>query len=116
MPTIERLQKIPNLEFRFIEFGKLGGNGIIHAKYFVVDGNSAYVGSQNFDWRSFSQIHETGLRISDAGMAHQLQAIFEQDWQAQALIAARTGAGAESKNGGARSVAERLSGRQPECL
>ena len=88
MPTIERLQKIPNLEFRFIEFGKLGGNGIIHAKYFVVDGNSAYVGSQNFDWRSFSQIHETGLRISDAGMAHQLQAIFEQDWQAQALIAA----------------------------
>jgi len=88
MPTIERLQKIPNLEFRFIEFGKLGGNGIIHAKYFVVDGNSAYVGSQNFDWRSFSQIHETGLRISDAAMAHQLQAIFEQDWQAQALIAA----------------------------
>ncbi|MET0518051.1 MAG: phospholipase D-like domain-containing protein, partial [Burkholderiaceae bacterium] len=32
-------------------------------------------------------IHETGLRISDATVVAELQAIFEQDWQAQALIA-----------------------------
>jgi phosphatidylserine/phosphatidylglycerophosphate/cardiolipin synthase-like enzyme len=87
MPTIERLKKIPNLDFRFIEFGKLRGQGIIHAKYIVVDKAVAYVGSQNFDWRSLSHIHETGLRISDAAIVNQVRAIFDFDWQAQALLA-----------------------------
>lgn len=86
--TIERLQKIPGLEFRTLDYSKITGNGIIHAKYFVVDGNEAFVGSQNFDWRSLEHIHETGLRISDAAVVAGVQAIFEQDWKAQALIAA----------------------------
>jgi phosphatidylserine/phosphatidylglycerophosphate/cardiolipin synthase-like enzyme len=73
--TIEKLKRIPNLEFRQIDYASMTGNGIIHAKYFVVDGQSAFVGSQNFDWRSFSHIHETGLKISDtrrgrAGAGH----------------------------------------------
>jgi phosphatidylserine/phosphatidylglycerophosphate/cardiolipin synthase-like enzyme len=63
--TIERLKAIPNLDFRVLDFNKLTGNGIIHAKYLVVDGAVAHVGSQNFDWRSFEHIHETGLRITD---------------------------------------------------
>jgi phosphatidylserine/phosphatidylglycerophosphate/cardiolipin synthase-like enzyme len=33
-------------------------------------------------------IHETGLHITDGAVAGQLQAIFEQDWHAQALLAA----------------------------
>jgi len=86
--TIERLRRIPNLEFRQIDYARMTGNGIIHAKYFVVDGQTAFVGSQNFDWRSFSHIHETGLKISDAAVAAQVQAIFEIDWAAQAAIAA----------------------------
>ena len=84
-PTIEQLKAIPNLEFRILDFNKLTGNGIIHAKYMVVDGAIAYVGSQNFDWRSFEHIHETGLRITDAKVAGQVLAIFNQDWRAQAL-------------------------------
>ncbi len=83
--TIAQLKAIPNLDLRIIDFNKLTGNGIIHAKYLVVDRAVAYVGSQNFDWRSFSHIHETGLRISDAKVVGQVQAIFEQDWHAQAL-------------------------------
>lgn len=86
--TIARLRAIPGLDFRILEFGKLTASGIIHAKYFVVDGREAFVGSQNFDWRALKHIHETGLRITDATMAAQVQAIFEQDWQAQALLAA----------------------------
>ncbi|MFJ3057960.1 phospholipase D-like domain-containing protein [Herbaspirillum sp. NPDC087042] len=86
--TIDKLKRIPNLEFRQIDYARMTGNGIIHAKYFVVDGQSAFVGSQNFDWRSFSHIHETGLKISDAAIAAQVQAIFEIDWAAQAAIAA----------------------------
>jgi phosphatidylserine/phosphatidylglycerophosphate/cardiolipin synthase-like enzyme len=87
MATIERLRQIPNLEFRYLDYSRLTGNGIIHAKYMVVDGSSAYVGSQNFDWRSFAHIHETGLRITDAAVVGQLQKIFEHDWHAQELIA-----------------------------
>jgi len=85
--TIERLRAVPNLEFRFMEYGKLSGNGIIHAKYLVVDGRSAYLGSQNFDWRSFAHIHETGVKIDDDAIAAQMQQIFEFDWRAQGLIA-----------------------------
>ncbi len=84
--TIERLQKIPGLEFRTLDYSKITGNGIIHAKYFIVDKKQAFVGSQNFDWRSLKHIHETGLRVSDATVVGELQAIFEQDWQAQALV------------------------------
>ncbi|KAF3996585.1 phospholipase D-like domain-containing protein [Glaciimonas immobilis] len=85
--TIEQLQRIPNLTFRYLNYSKLTGNGIIHAKYMLVDGTAAYVGSQNFDWRAFAHIHETGLRITDSVVVKQLQQIFEFDWHAQALIA-----------------------------
>lgn len=84
--TLERLRAIPNLTFRVLAYGQLSG-GIIHAKYMVVDGKQAFVGSQNFDWRSLEHIHETGLRISDATVVSQVQAIFNQDWQAQAALA-----------------------------
>jgi len=86
--TLERLKAIPNLELRILDYNKLTGNGIIHAKYLVVDRAVAFVGSQNFDWRSFTHIHETGLRVSDAAIVAQVQAIFEQDWQAQGQLAA----------------------------
>ena len=69
-----------------LAYGQLSG-GIIHAKYMVVDGKQAFIGSQNFDWRSLEHIHETGLRISDATVVSQVQAIFNQDWQAQAALA-----------------------------
>lgn len=86
-PTIERLKAIPNLELRILDYNQLTGNGIIHAKYLVVDHEVAYMGSQNFDWRSFTHIHETGLRISDGKVVRQIQAIFDQDWNAQARLA-----------------------------
>lgn len=84
--TLEQLRAIPNLELRIIPYARLSG-GIMHAKYLLVDGEQAFVGSQNFDWRALVHIHETGLRISDTKVADQIQAIFEQDWQAQALLA-----------------------------
>ncbi|WP_455927926.1 phospholipase D-like domain-containing protein [Pseudomonas capeferrum] len=83
--TLERLKAIPNLTFRILPYGKLSG-GIIHAKYMVVDGKQGFIGSQNFDWRSLEHIHETGLLISDANVVAQTQAIFDQDWQAQAAL------------------------------
>ncbi|UTY56230.1 phospholipase D-like domain-containing protein [Massilia sp. erpn] len=85
--TLTQLKAIPNLELRMLDFSKLTGNGIIHAKYLVVDRKTAFVGSQNFDWRAFTHIHETGLRITDEKIVGQIHAIFEQDWNAQATLA-----------------------------
>ncbi|MEO5932723.1 MAG: phospholipase D-like domain-containing protein [Duganella sp.] len=84
-PTLDQLRAIPNLELRVLDFSKVTGNGIIHAKYMVVDGATAFVGSQNFDWRSFEHIHETGLRITDPKIVGQVLGVFNQDWRAQAL-------------------------------
>lgn len=84
-PTLDQLRAIPNLELRILDFSKLTGNGIIHAKYMVVDGATAFIGSQNFDWRAFEHIHETGLRITDPKIVGEVLAVFNQDWRAQAL-------------------------------
>jgi phosphatidylserine/phosphatidylglycerophosphate/cardiolipin synthase-like enzyme len=87
--TLAQLRQIPNLELRILDYAQLTGNGIIHAKYLAVDKKAAFVGSQNFDWRAFTHIHETGLLITDPVIVAQVQAVFEQDWQAQALLAAK---------------------------
>lgn len=85
--TLDRLRAIPNLDMRILDFSQLTGNGIIHAKYVVADGKRAFVGSQNFDWRSFTHIHETGLLVDDTTIVAQIRAIFDQDWSAQAQLA-----------------------------
>ena len=87
--TLERLRKVPNLEMRVLDYAQLTGTGIIHAKYLAVDKKAAFIGSQNFDWRAFTHIHETGLLITDAAMVAQVQAVFERDWQAQSLLASK---------------------------
>lgn len=84
--TVAALQAIKGLELRYVDYAKVSGDGIIHAKFFVVDGKHAYVGSQNFDWRSLKHIHETGLLISFEPITKQMQAIFEQDWKAAGLL------------------------------
>jgi phosphatidylserine/phosphatidylglycerophosphate/cardiolipin synthase-like enzyme len=92
-PTLDRIAGWPNAEVRVIPWSKLDpGNGrhpggIIHAKFMCIDGKWAYEGSQNFDWRSLSNIHELGVLIRDARIAGQLQAIFDMDWRAQQLLA-----------------------------
>ncbi len=78
--TLARLEGQPGIETRRFDWRKLNG-GILHAKYFVVDGRQAYVGSQNFDWRALSHIHETGLRIRDPRFARALAGVFEADWR-----------------------------------
>lgn len=80
LATYERFKKIPGLELRLYDLKKLTG-GIIHAKYFVVDQKHIFVGSQNFDWKALSQIHETGVQVTNPAVARQLKAIFDIDWK-----------------------------------
>lgn len=78
--VIKRFAESDNIQLVTFDWKSLTG-GINHAKFFIVDGNELYVGSQNFDWRSLKHIHETGLRIRDNTMALHLTRIFEADWQ-----------------------------------
>ena len=76
--TVTALGLLPGAESRTIDFSSFGG--IQHAKFFVVDGRQSFVGSQNFDWRALSHIHEIGLRVADPKIAADLKLIFERDW------------------------------------
>ena len=55
----------------------------LHAKYFVVDGREAYLGSQNFDWRSLEHIQELGVRFRQPEAVRALEDIFEADWSGE---------------------------------
>jgi len=77
--TLTRLGKMPGAEVRIYDFGALGG-GVLHAKYFLVDGREVYMGSQNFDWRSLQHIQELGARIVEPAVARAFADVFETDW------------------------------------
>ncbi len=72
--------QVPHPAARIIDFGKLAG-GIQHAKYFVVDGEQVFFGSQNFDWRALNQIHELGIRLAYHEAVQVYQDVFNLDWQ-----------------------------------
>jgi phosphatidylserine/phosphatidylglycerophosphate/cardiolipin synthase-like enzyme len=77
--TLERLRKA-KVDVKVVDYSKLGG-GIIHAKYFVVDGQDVFIGSQNFDWRALAHIQEMGVRIHSLSVAHMLEDVFDIDWE-----------------------------------
>ena len=77
---IARLKKMKGLQLKIANWQALTGNGIIHAKYFIVDSTRAFVGSQNYDWRSLKHIHEMGLAIDDGPVVKQVQSVFNHDW------------------------------------
>lgn len=79
-PTLERLKRIPNLKVAVINLSPHTG-GILHAKYWIVDGRESFVGSQNFDWRALNQIHEMGIHMRSAKIAAGLKRIFDIDWK-----------------------------------
>ena len=54
--------------------------GVLHAKYFVVDGEDAFLGSQNFDWRALAHIQEMGVRVRSRAVARALLDVFDADW------------------------------------
>lgn len=77
--ALDFIKSLPHTTVRICNYSKLTG-GIQHAKFWIIDGKEIFVGSQNFDWRALSQIHETGVRIHNPTLAKQLLDIFELDW------------------------------------
>jgi len=77
--SVARLRRIPGAEVRSFDLAGVS-KGILHAKYFIVDGREAYLGSQNFDWRALEHIHELGLRTSEPVIVSRLARLFAIDW------------------------------------
>ncbi len=67
-------------EVRTFDARAVLGGGVLHAKYFIVDAREAYIGSQNFDWRSLEHIQELGVRVVNPEILRSLRDIFESDW------------------------------------
>ncbi len=70
------LKGVKNITVKTISFSP----GIQHAKFFVVDGKQTFIGSQNFDWKAISHIHEVGIKTDDPQVAAGSLAVFNQDW------------------------------------
>jgi phosphatidylserine/phosphatidylglycerophosphate/cardiolipin synthase-like enzyme len=75
----ESLGTLENIRLRTIDYRRLAG-GVQHAKFMIADGRDAFVGSQNFDWRALSQIHELGARVRIPEVAAAMTDVFETDW------------------------------------
>lgn len=77
--SLKRLKNVPNLILRVLPVDSLTG-GVLHAKYFIVDDSIVFVGSQNWDWRALTQIHEIGARIDNRKFAQTFEAVYNFDW------------------------------------
>lgn len=74
------VKAIPGIQIAILDLKTLTG-GILHAKYWIIDGEESFIGSQNFDWKALSQIHETGVLVQDSEFAKKLGRIFAFDWE-----------------------------------
>ncbi|XP_073923131.1 5'-3' exonuclease PLD4 isoform X5 [Castor canadensis] len=55
--------------------------GILHSKFWVVDGRHVYVGSANMDWRSLTQVKELGAVIYNCShLGQDLEKTFQTYW------------------------------------
>lgn len=77
--TIDRLARSKGIETRLLDLKPVTG-GVLHAKYFVVDGRVTYLGSQNLDWRSLEHIQELGVLVDSTPVAATFLEAFELDW------------------------------------
>ncbi|CAL2032602.1 unnamed protein product [Caenorhabditis brenneri] len=56
-----------------------GGGGVQHSKTFIIDDRHLFVGSMNFEWKSFSQKLEIGLEFHDCPcIAKDASLLFDQ--------------------------------------
>ncbi|KFQ32504.1 Phospholipase D3, partial [Mesitornis unicolor] len=65
---------------RTVDMPRLTG-GVLHTKFWLVDGTHLYVGSANMDWRSLTQVKELGAAVYNCScLAKDLGKIFEAYW------------------------------------
>ncbi|MBU2692780.1 MAG: hypothetical protein KJ970_17825 [Candidatus Eisenbacteria bacterium] len=77
---LDRFAGRTGIEVRILDTAATMG-GVLHAKYFIVDGETAFLGSQNFDWRALTHIQELGVRFHNAELVNGLASVFNLDWR-----------------------------------
>ncbi|MEO8209692.1 MAG: phospholipase D-like domain-containing protein [bacterium] len=78
--SIDELDSFQNITVNKIPMGRIAG-GVMHAKYFIVDNENLFIGSQNMDWRSLIHIHEIGARVKNKALAKTFEEVFATDWE-----------------------------------
>jgi len=78
--SVDELEGIQNIKIRKIPISNISG-GVMHAKYFIIDSESLFLGSQNMDWRALMHIHEIGARIRNKDITRTFCELFETDWK-----------------------------------
>jgi len=76
---LDELGALDNIEMRLYDMKPLTG-GVQHAKYFLIDGRTTYLGSHNFDYRALEHIVELGVQIDSRQFTGFYQHIFDLDW------------------------------------
>jgi phosphatidylserine/phosphatidylglycerophosphate/cardiolipin synthase-like enzyme len=84
---LDHLDETDGIAVRLLDVGDTWG-GVLHAKGFILDGDEAFVGSQNTDWRSLEHIVEMGVRVRLPGYVDVMSRIFEADWALAAPLPA----------------------------
>ncbi|MFN7147317.1 MAG: phospholipase D-like domain-containing protein, partial [Myxococcota bacterium] len=77
--TLAALEAHAKIEVRQLDLDPVT-KGVLHAKYFVVDGERAYIGSQNLDWRSLTHIQELGFLVDAPAVVDVYERVFAIDW------------------------------------
>jgi phosphatidylserine/phosphatidylglycerophosphate/cardiolipin synthase-like enzyme len=80
MVSCKMLEGKKNIEWKWIRtFDAI--KGVQHSKYFIIDREEVYLGSQNVDWRSMKHISEVGVRIRHKDYARVVCDLFDLDWK-----------------------------------
>ena len=85
LPGEVRILSIPQLPSGFIPFAR-----VAHAKFCVVDGERAWVGTSNWEHDYFFKSRNVGLLLGGGPLPKRLAAFFDGDWASQYATSAGT--------------------------
>ncbi|CAA6670254.1 unnamed protein product [Spirodela intermedia] len=76
----------PNVQNVTLLLGDWWGSGIVHAKVWISDGRSVYIGSANNDWKSLTQVKEVGIYLTDCpSIVEKVTKYFNNLWSLSSL-------------------------------
>jgi len=89
---LEALAGVQNIQVKIVTVPQWSGGVIpysrlVHSKYFVVDGTSGWVGTENWEQTYFTGSRNVGLVLNSADIAGKLGQIFDQVWSSDYLSA-----------------------------
>lgn len=73
---VDKLKSLGSV--KFMNMTRLLHAGVLHTKFLISDNKTFYIGSSNFDWRSYTQIKEIGIQFNNCSeLAQDLDKIFQ---------------------------------------